>query len=67
MKETAEGQLALKICLAATAKCVDRMDARPKQLTIAEICPQNAFLLADRLVGESTHGARFRHGIEAGS
>ena len=30
------------------------MDFRPKKMTIAEICPRNATLLPDRLVGEST-------------
>ena len=47
-------EMALKLCLAATAKCIDRMDVRPEEMAIAEICPRNAFALSDILVGEST-------------
>ena len=54
MKEMAQRQLALKLRLAATAKCVDRVDIRPEEMMITEIGRQNASALADSLVGRST-------------
>ena len=53
-EEMAQRQLALKLWLAATAKCIDRMDGRPEEMMIAEICPQNAFAFSDILVGGSS-------------
>ena len=47
-------QLALKLWLAATAKCVDRADIRPRKMMVAGKRPQNASALADSLVGRST-------------
>ena len=59
MKEMVQRELAWTLWLAAKAKCVDRMNIRPKKMVIAEICPQNAFTSADRLVGASTQGSDF--------
>ena len=44
MVETAQRQVALKLRLAATAKCIDLMDTQPEEMAIAEIYPLNAFV-----------------------
>ena len=59
MREMAQRRLALKLQLAATSKCVDRRDICPAGLMMADRCPQNAFVLPDRLVGESTQLSYF--------
>ena len=52
-------QLALELWLAAKAKSIDRMDIRPKEMMMSESYPQNALVLADMLVGESTKQSDF--------
>ena len=54
MEEMPHRQLASKLWLAATAGWVDRVNTRPRELMVAEICPQTASVLADRLLGEPT-------------
>ena len=53
MKDTPLRQLALKLWLAAAAKCADRVGNRYEEITIAQLSPKDASVLADRFVGES--------------
>ena len=39
-------QLALRLWLAAAANCVHTADKRDRKIATAQICPQNAFVLA---------------------
>ena len=57
--EMAQRQLALKLWLAATGKCVDRVDTPPRELTMADMCLQNARVLADRSGGEAAQLSDF--------
>ena len=59
MKDMPPRQLASELWLAAAAKCVRRKDNRSKEIAIAQMRQQKAFVPADRLVGESIQATDF--------